>query len=166
MDLDDRVAGERDCTGQHLEQRHAQGVYVRPSVYGGVLLPLFGWQVSVSTGGGSARGAGRGRDGPGDTEVRYLGITVGCQEDVGGLYVPVDDPKFMGMGQTTADLFGYSYSPPRFQTTRPDLPVEGVGDILHDYVGVSFSTSKAWTVTMLGWSRLAASWASRLRASR
>ena len=41
----------------------------------------------------------------------------------------------MGMGQTTADLFGYSYSPPRLQSTRPDLPVEGVGDKLHGYVG-------------------------------
>ena len=47
----------------------------------------------------------------------------------------MDDPQFVGMGQTTADLFGYSYSPPWFQTTRPDLPVEGVGDKLHDYVG-------------------------------
>ena len=47
----------------------------------------------------------------------------------------MDDSKFVGMGQNTADLFGYENSAPRFQSTRPDLPVESVRDVLHDYVG-------------------------------
>ena len=135
MDLYYRVAGEGDCAGQHLEQGYAQGIDIGSSVYGGVLLPLFRWQVSVSTGCGGSWSAGRGCDSPGDTEVRYLRVAVGCQEDVLGLYVPADDPQFVGMGQTTADLFGYGHSPPRFHSTGPDLPVEGVWNILRDYVG-------------------------------
>ena len=101
---------------QQLEQGHAQGVDVRSAVYGGVLLPLFGWQVSVSAGGGGTRSAGRGGDSPGDTEVRYLRFAVGCLENVGRLYVPVDHTEVMSMGQSTADLFPYGYSAPRFQS--------------------------------------------------
>ena len=54
-----------------------------------------------------------------------------------GFYVTVNDVSCMGVGERVAYLGSYVHGPIRgHRTSVPDLPVQAVGEVLHDYACV------------------------------
>ena len=124
-------------SGEHLVEQPAQGEEVRPRVLG-LAPPLLRGHV----GGGAARRRPLRAEEVGQAEVEHLHVSVGAEEDVPGLQVPVEDPRGVRVRQRAGDGHGDLHRLPGRQRSAPEpLGQALAAEPLQHQVGTAFPPS-------------------------